>query len=230
MLLVIGGIKGGSGKTTLATNLAVCRASLGKTVLLVDADEQQSSMDWESLRIPLLKITVCSHVGRDLHKSLKSYQENYEEVIVDTGGRDTTSQRSALVECDAFLAPFRPRSLDIWTLTSLRKLNAEIREVNDKFRVMAVLNQCEPRGIDKQTARTIIEENNIECLKTEVGYRKAFSDAITKGLGVIELHSSDQKSVNEILSLHDDIYKENMLHTFKANRKHVWPSLDDLKK
>jgi chromosome partitioning protein len=228
MLLVVGGIKGGSGKTTIATNLAVCRASLGKRVLLIDADEQQTAMDWQAQRIPFLPITVGSHLGNDLYIHLMEVKRCgvYEEIIVDVGGRDTTSQRAALIGCDAFLAPFRPRSFDVWTLSSLRKINKEIRQVNRKFRIMAVLNQCEPRGMDKMTARTIIEENKIECLKAELGYRKAFSDASSAGLGVIELKTADQKSIQEILLLHDGIYKEDMLHTFKIDGKDIWQSLE----
>ena len=49
MITVIGGIKGGSGKTTLATNLSVMRSAHTK-VLLVDADEQKSASDWSQQR------------------------------------------------------------------------------------------------------------------------------------------------------------------------------------
>ncbi len=232
MLLVVGGIKGGSGKTTIATNLAVCRAIIGKKVLLIDADEQQSSVDWHGQRIDFIPLTVKSDIRPEFHKRLQTIKESgvYDEIIVDTGGRDTTIQRAALVNTDAFLAPFRPRSLDIWTLTSLRKLNAEIHEVNDKLRMMAVLNQCDPRGKDKKEARIIIQENNIECLETEIGNRKSFSDASARGLGVIEIFPEDPKAVIEILSLHDDIYKSNMLHTFRTNRKDIWCLPEDQKK
>lgn len=46
MIVVCGGIKGGSGKTTLATNLAVIRAAAGHDVLLVDADDQETASDF----------------------------------------------------------------------------------------------------------------------------------------------------------------------------------------
>lgn len=226
MLLVVGGIKGGSGKTTIATNLAVCRAHLNHKVLLVDADEQESSIDWlQQRKFPhYSSIGGSKLAGKELYKLLKEIKETneWDDIIVDTGGRDTTSQRAALALCDAFLAPFRPRSLDIWTLTSLRKLNSDIKEINPNLRIMAGLNQCEPRGSDKQTARTIIEENKIECLHAEIGYRKAFSDASSSGLGVIELKTADAKSVEEILLLHDDIYNGNMVHTYKSHGKHIY--------
>ena len=49
MILVVGGIKGGSGKTMLATHLAVYRAAVGPT-LLMDADEQASATDFTRQR------------------------------------------------------------------------------------------------------------------------------------------------------------------------------------
>lgn len=227
MLLVVGGIKGGSGKTTIATNLAVCRARLGNKVLLVDADEQMSSRDWADQRFHTLGITkdhliVVPMFGKEIFTALKKTKDDFDDIIVDTGGRDTTTQRAALVVCDAFITPFRPRSLDMWTLSTLSKLEAEIRQVNPVFKALAVLNQCEPRGSDKETAKSIIQEHNITCLKSELGYRKAFSDASSAGLGVVELKGADQKSIQEILLLHDDIYKGNMLHTFKSNGRDIW--------
>ena len=50
MILVTGGIKGGSGKTTVAINLAVMRSKAGSDVLLIDADDQESASDFTALR------------------------------------------------------------------------------------------------------------------------------------------------------------------------------------
>ncbi|HYO90311.1 MAG TPA: ParA family protein, partial [Pyrinomonadaceae bacterium] len=50
MIIVVGGIKGGSGKTTVATNLAVIRSAEGHDVLLIDADDQETSTDFTIIR------------------------------------------------------------------------------------------------------------------------------------------------------------------------------------
>jgi chromosome partitioning protein len=54
MILVCGGIKGGVGKTTLATNLTVMLAMEGKDVLLVDADDQGTASDFTAVRTETL--------------------------------------------------------------------------------------------------------------------------------------------------------------------------------
>ena len=48
MIYTIGGIKGGSGKTTIATNLAIWLAQKETDVLLVDADEQETATDFSA--------------------------------------------------------------------------------------------------------------------------------------------------------------------------------------
>ena len=50
MITVVGGTKGGSGKSTVATNLAVMLATAGRDVLLVDADDQETSSDFTAMR------------------------------------------------------------------------------------------------------------------------------------------------------------------------------------
>src|SRR6476619_2679981 len=50
MITVVGGTKGGSGKSTVATNLAIMLAAAGQDVLLVDADDQETSTDFTNLR------------------------------------------------------------------------------------------------------------------------------------------------------------------------------------
>ncbi len=53
MIITVGGIKGGCGKSLISTNLTVMRALYGKKVLLVDADEQGTSGDWTDHRTGL---------------------------------------------------------------------------------------------------------------------------------------------------------------------------------
>ena len=50
MIVVVGGIKGGSGKTTVATHLAILCAQAGHEVLLIDADDQETATDFTILR------------------------------------------------------------------------------------------------------------------------------------------------------------------------------------
>lgn len=212
MIVVIGGIKGGSGKTTLATNLTVIRALAGKRVLLVDADEQRSASDWaehrESLNITTPWTTV-QLAGAAVRTQIQKMKDNYDEIIVDTGGRDTTSQRAALTIADLLIAPFQPRSLDVWTIGKLSTLLEEVRAVNPKLKGVAVINRADPQGNDNNDAMDIIKEaEHVFCLPTVIGQRKAFANAAAEGLGVIELKSHDKKALNEINSLCDAIFED----------------------
>ena len=50
MIYTIGGIKGGSGKTTIAVSMAVLLAQIGRNVLLVDADVQATATEFSRWR------------------------------------------------------------------------------------------------------------------------------------------------------------------------------------
>ena len=202
MILVIGGIKGGSGKSTLATNIAVIRSSMGKRILLVDADEQFSASDWsehrESRGIPTPWTTVRLS-GSAIRSQILKMAPNYEDIIVDTGGRDTNSQRSALTIADMFLAPFQPRSLDIWTLSKVSDLVEGARAMNPCMAACAVINRGDSKGTDNIDSAEILKEcTGLHLLPVVIGQRKAFSNAAAQGLGVTELKLIDKKAESEI--------------------------------
>lgn len=212
MILVIGGIKGGTGKTTVATNLCQMKASIGKKVLLVDADEQKSAYDWSLQRDQYITknpsiasfTTICL-TGRSVYTELLKMKKNYDDIIIDTGGRDTTSQRAALCAADKFLIPFRPRSIDIWTFGTARQLISEC--TNQSLQSFAVINQADPSGRDNQDAMEVLKEcNEITCFPFFIVNRKAFGNAASEGLGVCELPTIDEKACQEIKSLYNEIY------------------------
>ena len=204
-ILVVGGIKGGSGKSTLASNLAVLRSFAKRRVLLVDSDEQRSVSDWAEQRESLglaTPWTTISLLGSAVRTQLLKMKADYDDIIVDTGGRDTTSQRAALTIADLFLVPFQPRSLDVWTIGKVSSLLTEIRVVNPALRAYSVLNRSDALGKDNEGAADILKESkDILFLSCAVGQRKAFSNATAEGLGVIESKAPDKKAIAEIKKL-----------------------------
>ncbi len=210
MIIVVGGIKGGGGKTTIATNLTVMRSRTGKKVLLVDADEQRTASDWASQREALgieTNWTTIQLSGKSIHSEIKKMSSNYDDIIIDVGGRDTTSQRSALAIADVCIIPFKPKSFDMWTLGAVKTMINEIRAVNEKLKVYAVVNQGDCRGSDNDDSFEMIKEvSNFICIPTSIGYRKSFANAASEGQGVIELKKQDLKAMEEISILYSYIY------------------------
>jgi chromosome partitioning protein len=210
MILVVGGIKGGSGKSTVATNLAVMRARAGREVLLVDADEQASAADFADQRsalYPHLSAPTCVRlIGKAVRSELQRLATKYEDVIIDTGGRDTTSQRAALSVADCLALPFAPGSFDLWTVRAVTVLIDEMRTIRP-FEAFAFLNRAEPRGSDNTAALDLLRESgSFHTLDTTLGTRKAFKSAAGEGLSVIELRPGDPKASAELSRLHDAIF------------------------
>src|SRR5690242_15323884 len=152
MILVVGGIKGGSGKTTVATNLAIIRATEGRDVLLIDADDQETASDFTVPRherqAGTPAYTSIKLTGAAVRNETLRLREKYQDIVIDTGGRDTTSQRAALTVADKLLVPFVPRSFDVWTIEKVGALVTEMRAANPGLRAHAFLNRTDPRGQD----------------------------------------------------------------------------------
>lgn len=210
MIVVVGGIKGGSGKTTLATNLTVLRSLEGYKVLLVDADEQKSASDWAQQREGMgveTRWNTVSLSGKAIYAQLKRMAADYSDVIIDVGGRDTTSQRAALAIANLFLIPFKPRSLDIWTVGLLKTMISEIKVVNPRLKCIAVVNQADSKGTDNDEAIEVLKEcEYFECYTSSIGHRKAFGNAAAEGLGVVELEKQDKKANQEIRELYEHLF------------------------
>lgn len=212
MIVVVGGIKGGTGKTTIATNLAVIRSASGKKVLLVDADEQKSSSLFSEQRDGLgieTKWATIQLGGIDLRKQISRLKPDYDDIIIDVGGRETTSQRSALSIADIYVLPFNPASYDIWTIGQVNTIIADMRTLNDKLKAIAFINRADPRGSDNEDSIGILEEcKEFECLKFTVGNRKTFRTSAGEGLSVVEVKNPDKKAVQEITELYEHIYNK----------------------
>lgn len=212
MIYTVGGIKGGSGKTTIATNLAVYLVQQGRDVILVDADDQESATDFLSFRHHTLNgnigYTAVKITGGELNTNVVQLATKYDDVVIDAGGRDTVSQRSALTISNVYLIPFAPRSLDIWTLRKVERLIAEIKPVNPSLISLAFINKADARGNYKEDTSDLLRQSQmLEFLDTPIGNRVSFANAASAGLGVVESKPTDEKAINEIKDLYDGVQK-----------------------
>jgi chromosome partitioning protein len=206
MIVVAGGIKGGGGKTTLATNLAVIRAAEGRDVLLVDADDQETATDFTALRNEAhpgaVRYTCIKLTGAAVRTEILRLAPRFDDVVIDTGGRDTTSQRAALAVANTLMVPFVPRSFDIWTLEKVGALVAEMGAANPGLKAYAFINRADPRGSDNDDAADVLRDTHLlTFLDAPLGARKAFSNAAAHGLAVTELKPQDPKAVDEFMTL-----------------------------
>lgn len=206
MIIVAGGIKGGSGKTTVATHLTVMRALQGRDVLLVDADDQETATDFTALRNERQQegagYTSIKLTGASVRTETLRLAKKYDDIVIDTGGRDTTSQRAALTVADKLIVPFVPRSFDVWTLERVARLVEEMRAANLRLQAYVFINRADPQGRDNDEAAELLREaGGLEYLDTPIGARKAFGNAASQGLAVTELKQQDPKATQEMSAL-----------------------------
>lgn len=122
--------KGGSGKTTIATNVACAFQREGGSVLLVDSDPQGSARDWNEAN----EGSVLPVVGLDretLPKDLVAVSAGYDWVIIDGAPQIAKLSAAAVRAADFVLIPVQPSPYDIWACADLVDIVAARREVAD---------------------------------------------------------------------------------------------------
>ncbi|MBV8660732.1 MAG: AAA family ATPase [Candidatus Dependentiae bacterium] len=224
MIVTIGAIKGGCGKSLISTNLTVLRSQQGKRVLLVDGDEQGTAGDWSDHRTGLGINTPWTTIrlrANAVRTEILKLKDNYDDIIIDCGGRDTSSLRAALTVSDVFLVPFQPKSFDIWTATKVSQLIEEVAVLNPNLKTYAFINCAISRGTDNDDAKKILAQiPGLTLLPQTVGMRKSFSNATSEGLGVIEL-KTDKKAAAEINALCEAIFNDGQMSILIHSTMHT---------
>lgn len=214
MIVVVGNIKGGVGKTTLAVNIAIARAIDKRKVLLVDGDEQGTAAIFNRIRnlddtLNDTKYVFSQLHGSDVRTEVFKQKAMYDDIIIDVGGRDTLSLRAALTIADKIIIPVLPRSFDIWSIAEIAKLIEEASIVNENLKAYCVLNSADHQGRDNDdTEEYLMDFKQIKLTSVRIGRRKAFPNAASSGRSVLEYQNKDEKAIKELNDLISAIYTQ----------------------
>ena len=198
-IITVANRKGGVGKTTIATNLAVTLQSKGKT-LLVDADEQRSAWKWSEHRDSKID-TLAVH--KNLLNTLEPKAKEYDFILIDLAGRDSATFREALLVTDKLIVPTQASLLDLEVLPYLDEKIKTAQKDNPQLKAFVVINKAptNPKSSEIEQAKAYIADYpNFKLLQTVLRDRKQFRDAIVESKSVSEMNSSKAKDeLNQML-------------------------------
>lgn len=212
-VVLFGGEKGGTGKTTLATNMAAMLAQTGKDVLLLDTDRQGTSSFWATVREDSEiepRIACVQKFGKGLASQVLDLADRYDEIVIDAGGRDSMELRYSLGVCDKAYIPVQPYQFDIWTIRQMDDLVEMAQGLNDTLQAFIVMNRVSTNPVvrEDQETRDFFKEEDFQhltlvdsVLRDRIAVRKSARD----GLSVLEW-KQDKKAADEMNQLFKEVY------------------------
>lgn len=193
--------KGGTGKSTIATHLAVCAERDGKKVALFDLDPQASSYKWSQRRKEEQPTVVSATAAALANLLAQAKQQGADLILVDTAGHADASSLHALYHADLVLIPCRPSAADLDAIEDTIELASRAKPSKSAV----VLNAAPTRGQLSQQARVAIEER-IKVAPVVLGQRSAYASAWIDGRSVEE-YEVNGKAAEEIRKLYQWMMK-----------------------
>jgi chromosome partitioning protein len=117
--------KGGTGKSTLAVNLAVAAEATGEKVCLIDLDPQGTAASWYETRSAETPAVLDHNQAGSLSDTLSRLETaGFTLAVIDTPGVDSHATRGAMRTADLCLIPVRPSEADVKaTMPTLKALS-----------------------------------------------------------------------------------------------------------
>lgn len=197
--------KGGVGKTTLALNVAGAMARKGLKVLLVDADPQQSALDWAGVRGEPSPFAIVGMAKPVIHKELPALEGGFDHVIIDSPPSVHQLTRSIVGAADVVVIPVQPSPYDVWAAETLLALIDEASSaLNPNLKTAFVINRKIAKTAIGRDVTTTLEGYGKKVLSVGIGQRVGFAESAAQGKTVVELDPKSAASL-EIEALTKEI-------------------------
>ncbi len=189
MLTVIGNLKGGSGKSTVAFNLAVWLAKAQQQPICFDLDPQATLSDVAEVRHeeghqPGIQVFRATDDPAELIKHHDG------EVLVDVGAANLWAMRQAVNMADRIVVPVTPSQADVWSTQRFLRIVDEALKDGHSPAILGFINRADTHSSVRETAETekaLSMLPGLSVQNTRLGQRTAFRRSFSEGLAVFEL-------------------------------------------
>src|ERR1700732_1401168 len=188
LVITIAQRKGGAGKTTLATQLAVAWARCGARVAVLDIDPQGSFSTWVDLRrarlgAKAIGFDFAALPGWRAAQWVDDRVGSADLVVIDAPPHAETEARIAgrVARLRLVVVPVQPSPLDLWATAETLKMTQDERR-----RSLVVLNRVPPRSRLTEDIAADLASAGTPIAATRIGNRVALAQAMALGFGVIE--------------------------------------------
>ena len=212
MLTVIGNLKGGTGKSTVAFNLAVWLAHDKRGVRVFDLDPQATLMDTAEIREedgyePLFEV---SNDIDELEMLVNSKaKKKSPQLIADVSATNMPHLEKAVSMAKRILIPVQPSQADVWSTQRFLKIIMSLVDKKKKPEILGFINRADTHIGVRETGEA--EEAlqllpNIDALNTRLYQRTAYRRSFSEGLAVFE-QDPMSKAAREMKKLAKLLYK-----------------------
>jgi chromosome partitioning protein len=194
MITVVGNLKGGTGKSTVAFNLATWLVHRGRSVTLFDLDPQFTLRDVVDVRLqegfePPLPLAGDARAFQQFSEILT------DEVVIDVSIADRASMLAAIERADRVVVPCAPSQADIWSTQKFLSIIASEVVANKDRQILAFINRADTHHlvVETQEAEDALSQlSGITVLPAKLYQRTAYRRSFSEGLAVFELNSRDK--------------------------------------
>lgn len=188
--------KGGSGKTTLAVNLAAAAEAAGQVALIIDTDPQATATQWGAWRADRAPEVIDSAPPRIQHKIAAATAQGATFIVIDTPPHADSTASRAVEAADLVLIPCRPSAFDLAAIKTT--INLVRLFGKPAFVVFTAGPPHAPRMYEE--AIELLRGFGVEPCPRMLPDRAVFRHASAAGASVIELEP-DGKAAAEIVAL-----------------------------
>ena len=210
--------KGGSGKSTIATNLGVCGEEEGETVLIVDLDPQHSATLWHSAR-GTNKPTVIDAIPEKITNIVTSAPNlGVTLCLIDSPSKLDDIALAAIRVADMVVCPTLP---DLFNLGSLQDTVQLLKAAGKLNVTVGVINNVDKAGGEARIgeATAVMEKFEMAVCPHVIRHRPEFQTAAEKGEAVTELGAKGKAAASEIRALWDFLNRHVRVPTTDAKPK-----------